>query len=199
MARQDDILSFWFADLDRDNPVPKDRGALWFGGAAETDEQICNNFQNDVERARAGAYDDWGDTPRGSLALIVLLDQFPRNIYRKTPAAFASDAKALSVCLAGIEAGQDRQMMVVERAFFYLPMEHSEDLDIQEKSVESFRQLIDEAAPAQRDICESYYDYALRHHEIIARFHRFPHRNSILGRESTPEEVEFLKQPGSSF
>ncbi len=199
MSRQDAILSFWFGDLDPDKPVPEDRGKLWFGGSKDVDDLIRTNFSEDVQAGAGGEYDAWCDTARGTLALIVLLDQFTRNIFRNTPKAFANDAKALSICQAGMKAGFDKQLSVVERAFFYLPMEHSEDLAIQEQSVTSFRQLLDEASAAQREICESYYDYAVRHYDIIARFNRFPHRNRMLGRASTPEEVEFLKQPGSSF
>ena len=199
MSRQDDIHEFWFGDLDPAKPVAADRSKLWFGGDAETDALLRREFLEDIRKAATGDYDAWSATARGSLALILLLDQFPRNIYRKTPDAFATDAKALSICLAGIEAGLDEELGVIERAFFYLPMEHSEVLEIQEQSVASFKTLIDAAPLAHRSMCESYYDYAVRHYDIVARFDRFPHRNEVLGRVSTDEEVEFLKQPGSSF
>ena len=199
MTLSQDIHFFWFDHLSAEDPVPPDRNKLWFGGAGETVAVIRDLFADAVSRAAAGEYDGWAETPRGALALILLLDQFPRNIYRKTPQAFATDAKALSICLAGIAAGLDSSLQVVERAFFYLPMEHSEDIEIQKRSLVEFAALINDASPAQRGICESYYDYAVRHHEIIARFGRFPHRNETLGRRSTVEEIEFLKEPGSSF
>ncbi len=199
MSRQEEILSFWFGDLAPDKPVPPDRSRLWFGGSADTDNLIRTRFLADVQSAARGEYDAWCGSPRGALALIILLDQFTRNIFRNTPAAFASDGKALSVCRSGIGSGMDRELAVVERAFFYLPMEHAEDLRLQEQSVAAFRQLLDAAAPAQRELCESFYDYAVRHRDVIARFGRFPHRNRILDRPSTAEEIAFLKQPGSSF
>ena len=133
------------------------------------------------------------------MALILCCDQFPRNIFRGTPGAFAYDARALQLSLSGIERGWDRQLRCVERAFFYLPLEHSEDRGHQERSVELFGELLREAPEAQKSGFESFLDYARRHREIIAQFGRFPHRNRILGRVSTPEERAFLKQPGSSF
>jgi len=199
MTRRDEILSFWFADIEPDGPIPGELSRFWFGGAPETDELIRSRYLEDVQRAASGDYDSWSGSPRGSLALIILLDQFPRNLFRNTPSAFAFDAKALTVCLAGLAAGQDRLLPVVARAFFYLPLEHSESLDMQERSVALFGDLVAVAPPAQRASCASFHDYAVRHFEIIARFGRFPHRNRILGRESTAEELLFLQQPGSSF
>ncbi len=199
MRTPEDILSFWFGDLDPDEPVPADRSRLWFGGVAETDRLIRDRFLDDVRRAATSGFPGWRRSPHGTLALILLLDQFPRNIFRGTPEAFATDGQALALALAGIGSGLDRELKVVERAFFYLPLEHAENIDMQQKSVAVFRGLIAKSTPAQRPLCESFYDYALRHRDVIARFGRFPHRNAILGRVSTPEEVEFLKQPGSSF
>jgi len=199
MTRQQEIHFFWFGNLSADHPVPPDRGKLWFGGGRDADKAIRDQFGDDVVRAAGGEYDSWAATSHGALPLILLLDQFPRNIYRKTPQAFATDAKALSICLAGIDSGLDADLQVVERAFFYLPMEHSEDIAIQKRSVAEFSALVNDASPVQRELCESYYDYAVRHYDIVARFGRFPHRNDILGRRSTDKELEFLKQPGSSF
>jgi len=199
MNRQDKILDFWFGDLKAESAIPPERSKFWFGGSADVDNEIRVRFSGDILSAAAGEYDSWSANARGSLSLILLLDQFTRNIFRKTPKAFACDEKALSISLDGIQNGFDRELAVFERAFFYLPMEHSEDIEIQKLSVSAFRKLVDDALPAQRSTCESYYDYAVRHYDIIARFNRFPHRNEILGRVSTAEEIEFLKQPGSSF
>ena len=199
MSRQEKIHFFWFGELSPDQPVPSDKSKLWFGGERTIDTLLRDQFADDVSRATRGEYDAWTGTASGALALILLLDQFPRNIFRKTPAAFATDAKALSICLTGIDSGLDRELSVVERAFFYLPMEHSEDIDVQKRSMSAYANLINDATPAQRKMCESYYDYAVRHHDIIARFGRFPHRNETLGRISLAEEIEFLKEPGSSF
>jgi len=131
--------------------------------------------------------------------LILLTDQFPRNMYRDSPQAFAYDAKALAWCLEGLKQQFDRHLRPIERVFFYLPLEHAESLEHQERSVEKFRELLDEADERRKNVFAEYLDLAVRHRNIIARFGRFPHRNRILGRESTGEELAFLKEPGSSF
>ena len=133
---------------------------------------------------------------RGRLALIVLLDQFSRHIHRGTGAAFAQDPAAQRLATDGIERGLDRDLIPAARSFFYLPLEHAEDIALQRLSVESFRRLCDEVAPAWRKDYESFLDYAQRHHDIIARFGRFPHRNAALGRQSTPEEIEIPEAAG---
>ena len=127
------------------------------------------------------------------MALILLLDQFPRNLFRGTPRAFATDPQALAAARNAVDRGFDRHFLPVRRWFLYLPFEHAEDLQLQQQSVKLFEQLRDDAASA------STIDYAIRHFEVIQRFGRFPHRNQILGRQTTPEEAEFLNQPGSSF
>jgi len=147
----------------------------------------------------AGELTSWGETPHGELARIILLDQFPRNIYREQPRAFAYDMQALSWTLEGLAKQSDQQLRPVERVFFYLPLEHAEDLGHQETSVKLFRELVEAVPQEQRNTFAGFFDFAVRHHDIIDRFGRFPHRNVILGRESTSEEEEFLTQPGSSF
>ena len=133
--------------------------------------------------------ESWRTTARGMLAAVIALDQFPRNLYRGDPRAFAADPAALALATEAVERGLDRAMSIDERKFLYLPFEHSEDPAVQARSVELFAALED----------EDTLGYALRHKEIIDRFGRFPHRNEVLGRESTPEEIEFLKEPDSSF
>ena len=142
----------------------------------------------------------WAEVPVGRLALILLLDQLPRNIHRDTPAAFAQDAKARDLCLRGLSLGADKALSPLARVFFYLPLEHAESREQQARSVALFEALADEQAdgPA-RETFEGFADFARRHQVIIQRFGRFPHRNAILGRTSTPEEAEFLQQPGSGF
>jgi uncharacterized protein (DUF924 family) len=137
---------------------------------------------------------DWDATPHGALARLIVLDQFTRNVYRGTPRAFAGDARALALAVAMTQEGLDQQLPPMLRAFAYLPFEHAEDLAMQAHAVELFQRL-SQAQPG----FDGMLDYALRHQEVIARFGRFPHRNAILGRPSTPEEVEFLRQPGSGF
>jgi len=193
------VLEFWFGDQPPEAKVPRQRLRFWFGGEEQSDRLIRERFAGDVEAAAEGRYDDWTATAHGSLALILLLDQFPRNIYRDSPRAYAADSKAVRVALAGLEAAQDRSLAPVQRAFFYLPLEHAEVLALQQRSVALFQALLKEAPPVLRSNCEGFLDYAVRHRDIIARFGRFPHRNATLGRPSTDEELEFLKQPGSSF
>lgn len=197
MGRIEEILYFWFGDLHNMNL--EERLKLWFGGEEETDQLIRSQFEADVLQAIQGNYAHWEVTPKGCLALIILLDQFSRNIYRDTPKAFAQDEMALEVCLRGIDQGKDLALEPIERSFFYLPMEHSENLEVQWRSVQAFENLARSVPPELTKTFESFLDYAVRHYVIIERFGRFPHRNEILGRVSTEEELEFLKQPGSSF
>ena len=135
----------------------------------------------------------------GRLALVLLTDQFPRSIYRGTPAAFAFDAIARSLCLESLADGSDRALRPIERVFLYLPFEHSESLTDQDRAVELFRALAADVEPRLTPPFEDYLDYALRHRAIVERFGRFPHRNAILARPSTPAEIAFLEEPGSSF
>ena len=199
MARIEDVLDFWFGGLREGEPVPPGRFELWFGGGESTDRLIRERFAADVERAGAGGYDGWCASPRGTLALLIFLDQFPRNIHRGFPGAYAFDGKAREHCLAGLAAGQDRALITVERAFFYLPLEHAEVLTLQQRSVAAFAELLRQAPPALKESCRDFLDYAERHRAIIDRFGRFPHRNAVLARPSTAEEEAFLRQPGSSF
>ena len=167
--------------------------AVWFEVDAAFDQAVGAQCRALHTAAAAGALDHWAATPRGCLALLILLDQVPRNLYRGSARAFATDAQARAVARSALAAGHDRALTPVERQFVYLPFEHSEDLADQELSVALFDSL-----PEPPDRAESV-DYARRHRDIIARFGRFPHRNAALGRTSTPEEDAFLKQPGSSF
>jgi uncharacterized protein (DUF924 family) len=192
------VLEFWFGKGACHVPSPQQL-RFWFGGEAVSDQLIRERFAGAVDEAMDGAYQDWDATARGALALILLLDQFPRNIFRHSPRAYAGDARGLALCGQGLSQGQDRQLSFAERAFFYLPLEHAEDLTMQERSVHAFRTLLAEAPAEGREVAESFLDYAIRHRDIIARFGRFPHRNKVLGRPSTPQEEAFLKEPGSSF
>jgi uncharacterized protein (DUF924 family) len=198
MSSAREVLDFWFGPPIA-GPPSAERLRFWFAGEAQSDQLIRERFAVAVEQARAGHFQDWTSTPLGALALILLLDQFPRNIYRHSPLAYAADAQALRVCCDLMAKGHDRQLSLIERAFAYLPLEHAEDLHLQERSVEAFRGLLAEASAEWRQVTESFHDYAVRHRDVIARFGRFPHRNQVLGRLSTPEEEAFLKEPGSSF
>lgn len=200
MERSEEILSHWFgSDLGNGWTVPADRTKYWFGKDEATDAELRRRFISDMERAAAGLLRDWARTPRGRLALVILLDQFPRNIHRGTPAAFAHDGLALELVREGLERGDDEQLRPVERTFFYLPLEHAEDREAQAESVRRYAALLDAAPEHAKAAFREFYDYALAHQRIIDRFGRFPHRNAILGRETTPEEAAFLTEPNSSF
>jgi uncharacterized protein (DUF924 family) len=197
--KKNELLQFWFGDDPDDAAVAKARAELWWGHRRETDVLLQARFGAAASAAAADVLDHWVGSPRGRLALILLLDQLPRAIHRATPAAFAQDAKARAVAEQGLESGSDRLLRPIERLFFYLPFEHSEDLAHQDRSVELFRELMTSVETAHRETFAGFVDYANRHRDVIRQFGRFPHRNQILGRESTPEEQALLEQPGSSF
>ena len=191
-AQAQAVLDFWF--LAPDNPGHGQSRAEWFRKDDAFDAQIRERFGALIDTAIDGGLRDWAATPRGALAQILVLDQFTRNVYRDTPRAFAGDPQALELAVALTQSGQDQQLEPTLRAFVYMPFEHAEDLVMQARAVELFQLLTQ-----SREGFESMLDYAQRHQEVIARFGRFPHRNAILGRDSTPEELAFLQQPGSRF
>jgi uncharacterized protein (DUF924 family) len=195
----DTLLDFWFGTEPDDAVVAKAQASLWWSKNKLTDDEIRSRFEAQVRAAAQGELDPWAATARGRLALILLLDQLPRNIYRETAQAFRHDGKALALSLEGLDLGKDRQLRPIQRVFFYLPLEHSECLAHQERSVECFSDLVATVPAEHKSIFEEYLNFAVRHRDIIARFGRFPHRNEILGRASTAEESAFLAEPGSSF
>ena len=191
MAEFKEVLDFWFGPAGS-GEYGRARAA-WFSKDPDFDARILGRFLDLHERAAAGQCNAWRDGPDSSLALAVVLDQFPRNMFRGTPRAFATDGSALELARLAVSRGFDRGLLPVQRWFLYLPFEHSENLADQDRSVELFESLRGDPESA------SPIDYAHRHRDVILRFGRFPHRNAILGRSSTPEELEFLRQPGSSF
>ncbi|AYK18615.1 DUF924 family protein [Aeromonas veronii] len=194
------LLAFWFGDEADDVLRATRQAPLWWGKSSETDALLASRFGEQAEAAAEGSLAHWADLPSGRLALILLLDQLPRNIHRGTPAAFAQDPLARDLCLKGLSIGADKSLSPLERVFFYLPLEHAESREQQARSVALFEALAAEQAgtPAQATFA-GFTDFARRHQVIIERFGRFPHRNDILGRTSTPEEAAFLQQPGSGF
>ncbi|MCB9593390.1 MAG: DUF924 domain-containing protein [Sandaracinaceae bacterium] len=190
-----EILSFWFDPPPEGEERPQGM-ELWFAKSAATDRKIERKFGRTVERAKSGALDAWAETPKGRLALIVLLDQFNRNVHRETPEMFAGDEKALALCLDGLDEGMDRSLNALERAFFYMPCMHAEDVDMQLTSVEVFAELLAEAPPEHKKACEAFLQHAEKHRDVVERFERFPHRNAILDRSSSPEESAFLQHSG---
>ncbi|MGN5134374.1 DUF924 family protein [Aeromonas veronii] len=194
------LLALWFGDEADDVLRATRQAPLWWGKSSETDTLLASRFGELAEAAAKGSLAHWADLPSGRLALILLLDQLPRNIHRGTPAAFAQDPLARDLCLKGLSIGADKSLSPLERVFFYLPLEHAESREQQARSVALFEALAAEQAgtPAQATFA-GFADFARRHQVIIERFGRFPHRNDILGRTSTPEEAAFLQQPGSGF
>ncbi len=187
------VLEFWFGQ-----PPLEPRPALWWGGK-KNDEPIRRRFGADVEAALNGDCDAWVGTPHGALALIVLLDQMTRNVNRGTARAFAGDARALAACRAAIARGDLERLHPLEAAFVLMPLEHHEDLASQDRCVAEFERLIARAPPALRGPLEGFVDYARAHRDLIVRFGRYPHRNEILGRESTSAEAEYLATGGRRF
>jgi uncharacterized protein (DUF924 family) len=197
MTRADELLQFWFGEEFEKDPFRN--SSYWFEKNPAFDLEIKTRFEREIDAAMEGQLEDWKRDAKGRLAFIILLDQFSRNIYRGTPRMFSQDAVALEVTLEGIRIGADRLLHPIQRTFFYLPFVHSEDLKMQEKALEIYSQLLKEADEKFKKALSEKYQYAARHQEIIRRFGRFPHRNTILGRPSTADEIEFLKEPGSSF
>lgn len=197
------VRQFWFGRLPLKPDGMSERFALWFGADAEeqlqTDDLIRSRFGALTGRAAAGELGAWADSPRRCLSLILLLDQFPRHIFRGTGRAFATDRDALALTLSGMQAAADAALSPVERIFFYMPLQHAELSDAQEESVAAYRRLLNEAPPELRSMFVSSLEAAELHHSIVARFGRFPHRNHVLGRANTPEEAAFLREGGGSF
>ncbi|MHB1351747.1 MAG: DUF924 family protein [Thiobacillus sp.] len=193
------MLAFWFGPPGSAVATAARQRKLWFGKAPENDAAVTERFAPTLDQAARGVLDAWAKTPRGRLALVIVLDQFPHHVYRGRREAFAHDGQALALSLAAVASGEDRELAPIERVFLYLPLEHAESLALQEQAVSLFEALAREAAPAERALFDDFLDYARRHREVVARFGRFPHRNAILGRAPSPAEIEFLERPGSGF
>lgn len=194
--KQNRVLDFWFGD----DPLKEtDNVERWFTKNPSFDAEIRTQFSDLMAEAAAGGFDSWAATPRGALALLLLLDQFPRNVYRDDPRAFAQDEHARRIAEIVIEKGFDQELSSVERCFIYLPLEHSEDLAAQDRSVELFTALASKVSPEEADFIAEAFEYAILHRDVIKQFGRFPHRNEVLGRETTKAEAAFLKTPNSSF
>ena len=194
------VLDYWISAASEDHLFANRQHKLWFTKSAATDTSITQHFAQLHAALKAGLAQRWARTgARSRLAAIIVLDQFSRNMFRSTAAAFASDAIALRLARDGVGLGQDQALTEIERSFFYLPFEHSEALADQAESVRLFERLNAQARPAFRPICASSVKYAHSHRDVIEQFGRFPHRNAILKRENTPEEAEYLSKPGAGF
>lgn len=199
LAGVDEILDFWFADAAESADALRRRNSVWFGSDREFDHEVRQRFETTVELADTGACSHWEEEPRSLLALILLFDQFPRNIHRGTPRVFDYDEKALELSLRGIGAGADRALTALERVFFYMPLQHVESLDLQTRSVELTAALIDEGPESMREFLDQSHGHAVSHRDIVARFGRFPHRNAVLGRATTETERAFLDAGASRY
>jgi len=188
-----DILAFWFGSpLEQDWP-DTNRNSLWFGGGADQDALIRNRYGALVKQAQAGGLTEWESTAPERLALVLLLDQFSRNVYRGTAQAFAGDGRAQQLVLQSLDLGHDAALPTVGRVFLYMPLMHAEDLALQDECVARFRRLHDNSAATLQAALAGNLNAALEHRDIVARFGRFPHRNAALGRDNTPEEAAFLR------
>ncbi len=196
----DEILNYWFGGLDPDVPaVAEQQKALWWGHDEATDLEVKQRFGDIHEAACRGEFSAWAEDPTSRVALVIVFDQISRNIHRGTRRAFTQDPAARQLSLAAIDGGEDRSLPFFHRVFLYMPLEHTENITHQERCCELFAALREQAPAPLHEIADNYVGFAHRHRDIIAKFGRFPHRNSILARVSTTEEIEFLKEPGSSF
>ncbi|SNS34971.1 DUF924 family protein [Pseudomonas segetis] len=194
-----ELLEWWFGPSTIAVEAAGARSKLWFGKRDSQDAEARERFGGWVEQALAGQLLEWREHPEGWLALTLLLDQLPRMIYRDDPRGYSGDALAQQYVQAGVAQGLDLQLAPIQRVFIYLVLEHAEDLRLQDQAVAAFVGLFDQAPQAEQALFADYLDYAERHHRIIARFQRFPHRNKVLGRPSTEQEQLFLQEPGSGF
>jgi uncharacterized protein (DUF924 family) len=193
------VLQFWFNLGQNDQPTIDARMDRWFGGDPAFDEAIRAGFGELVERASRGELDGWATTPRGRLALILLLDQFRRHIYRGRREAFRRDAQALKLCVEGAMSGDYKTLDPFEQAFFFMPLQHAESLPVQERSVKIYTGLVGSSSATQKATFATFAQFAELHRDIIAAYGRFPHRNRILEREDTPEEQEYLTAGAPGF
>jgi uncharacterized protein (DUF924 family) len=189
----EELHNYWFGELDENGLCVSDRNSLWFGADSATDAACRERFGASLAQARAGKLDGWAQTDRGLVALVVLLDQFSRNIYRGTAQAFAGDPQALALAQRTIAAGHHLRLPVIHRVFLYLPLEHREDAALQELCVTLFEDL---ARLTDHPQFASFTRYAAAHRDVITRFGRFPHRNAVLGRESSAAELAYLREHG---
>ena len=198
-ARIDAILTFWFKEQELSAPQIDRRMDIWFGEDKAFDHEIREEFTADVEQATAGELDHWAQDPRGRLALIILLDQFRRNIHRGTASAYEKDMVALKLCVEGAMAKKDKGLTPIQRVFFYMPLQHAESRKVQAKSTAIFNKLAEAVSPTLQETFLTVAQFAELHRDIVERFGRFPHRNMVLGRENTPEEDEYLAGDSPDF
>lgn len=194
-----DVLAFWLGAWPADGAALQRAQPTWFQKNEAFDADLRQRFGGTIAAALAGQHDAWTDTAQGRLALLIVLDQFTRNSFRGKPESFAGDDRALRIALEGIARGHDIAVPPMPRTFCYLPLEHAEDAAMQSRSVALFQALRDAPDAQPKPFFDGSLDYAHKHQDVIRRFGRFPHRNAILGRTSTPDELAYLAQPGAGF
>ena len=194
-----DLLDWWFGGGATAKAIAVEKSGLWFGYKPAQDAQARERFGAQVAQALSGELEAWAESPDGWLALVLLLDQLPRMIYRTTPRAFAGDARAQQLVRDGMAQGGDMLLSPIQRVFIYLVLEHAEHLGVQDQAVVQFERLLGIAPDDERELFRGFLDFAERHRQVIVRFGRFPHRNEALGRPSTDAEQAFLREPGSRF
>jgi uncharacterized protein (DUF924 family) len=191
--RVHELLKFWFGDLGHADLPTSDRTNLWFGENAQLREKLLSTFKQDYQEAIEGKLTNWSETPRGRLALIILLDQFSRCLHRESGTAFEHDNLAQKLCVEGLQTQMDHSLTLIERVFFYMPLVHAESVQEQEHSIRLFQQLVGLSMTETTQVYQLFLAYAYAHFRVIKEFGRFPQRNKLLGRDSTPAEVAFLK------
>ena len=193
------VLTFWFEEQALSAPQIDRRMETWFGSDPVFDMEIGKNFANEVELASAGKLDHWAESPRGRLALIIMIDQFRRNIHRNTVHAFSKDRLALKYCVEGAMKKHEQDLTPIEKVFFYMPLQHAESRKVQAKSVQIYERIAASVSPTYRETFETILQFAELHKDIIEQFGRFPHRNTLLNRDNTPEEDAYLANDAPSF
>ncbi|MDA1353667.1 MAG: DUF924 domain-containing protein [bacterium] len=192
IKRPTDVHKFWFGILKSEHDFPDAQSRFWFNSPPEFDEMIRHDFEPTLSVCAQGKLTGWVNTPRDLLSLIILLDQFSRNIYREKAEAFAQDPLCQELVLKGLHEGIDKQLWPIERMFFYLPLMHSERIELQHISLEKYLALTESAPINAKTHAERFYAFAQKHFDVIAEFDRFPHRNHLLDRATTPEEESFM-------
>lgn len=198
-ARAGEVLDFWIGRADTDVEVAVARRGMWFGASAQIDDEIHRRFRDTVADVRGGRCEDWLESTSGVLAQIIVLDQFPRNLFRATPDAFTSDSRALELSLSLQHDGKLGELGCMSRVFALMPMQHAEDLSIQQRSVAAYESLAAGCDEKFREQLEDSAAFARLHRDIVERFGRFPHRNAILGRDSTESEAAWLADDAPTF
>ena len=199
LLRIEAVLSFWFEEQALSAPQIDRRMEIWFGSDPVFDMELDKEFSNDVELASTGKLNHWAESPRGRLALIIMIDQFRRNIYRNTAMAFSKDKLALKYCVEGAMKKHEQDLAPIEKVFFYMPLQHAESRKVQAKSVEIYDRIAASVSPTYHETFETVLQFAELHKDIIEQFGRFPHRNTLLNRENTSEEDQYLAGDSPSF